>query len=542
MSAEKKLPKVAYFCMEYGLESNLKMYAGGLGILAGDYLKGAGEMGLPMVAVGLKWKQGYGDQLIGRDGEIYDVYRNYRYPFLEDTNVYVNVRIRNRDIRCKVWRTEKFGNVPLYLLDTDLPENADKLITGQLYGWFEEERVAQEMVLGIGGVRALRALGIDVDIYHFNEGHAVFAGVELIREQMMNGATFENAWHNCRSKVVFTTHTPIIQGNESHNLERLFYMGANLGLSREQLVTIGDEPFNMTVAGLRLSHLSNAVSQLHMKTAREMWKHIQNASQIIGITNGIHHGTWVDEGIVRAAQSGNSADLERMHTSNKQKLLNFLRQRSGIIFDPDRLLVGFARRVVPYKRSDLLFRDESTIAPLLKSGKIQLLFAGKVHPQDDSGKESIKRLLSFAKEYPRSVAFVENYDMEIAAYLTKGVDVWLNNPRRPMEASGTSGMKAAMNGVLNLSVLDGWWAEACDDGKNGWQFGDGFESFDVGEQDYHDWQSLQDVLHNKVLPTYYHKRENWTEMMRNSVLSTYERFGIQRMLQEYYERFYCVEK
>lgn len=538
MLQKEKLPLVAYFCMEYGLESDFKLYAGGLGILAGDYLKGAKEYGFPMVGIGIKWKQGYGEQVIGRDGYPYDLYRNFHYPFLEDTGVKVRVHIRNRDVWCKVWKTEKFDNVPLLLLDTDLPENSDRWITGQLYGWFEEERVAQEMVLGIGGVRALRALGIQVDTYHFNEGHAVFAGLELIREDMERGMSFEKAWETCRSKVVFTTHTPVWQGNESHNLENLNYMGANNGLNTDQMVEIGDAPFNMTIAALRLSRVANGVSQLHMRTANRMWQHVSNRAEIIGVTNGIHRATWVDKRMVAAADAGNGEQLGQIHAQNKAKLISFLKERNGVEFDPNKLLIGFARRAVPYKRSDLIFRNEAVIRPLLEQGQLQLVFSGKVHPQDDWGKESVARLMSFAKQYPNSVAFLENYDMKIAEVMTQGADVWLNNPRRPLEASGTSGMKAAMNGGLNFSTLDGWWDEACIDGENGWQFGDRFESDNTDHQDHHDLQALYHVLQNQVLPTYYNNQARWREMMKNSIISTYEQFGMERMLTEYYEKMY----
>lgn len=541
MTRKKKLPKVAYFCMEYGLESSFKIYAGGLGILAGDYLKGARDYDYPMIGIGIKWKQGYGDQIIGENGYPYDAYHNYEYPFLEDTGVKVKVKIRNRDILCKVWRTEKFGNVPLYLLDTDLPENPDRWITGQLYGGFEEERVAQEMVLGIGGVRALRELGISVDVYHFNEGHAVFAGLELIREKMDRGFSFEKALEDCRSKVVFTTHTPVLQGNESHSLERLMYMCANNGLTMEQMVEIGGAPFNMTVAALRLSRISNAVAELHMKTANRMWEHIDRRAEIIGITNAIHLPSWVDERIVQAATSHDLDNLWTYHSQNKRELLNFIKERNGVEFDPNILTIGFARRAVPYKRSDLIFRDESFIFPLLEEGKLQLVFSGKTHPLDDNSKEIIAHLVRLSRRFPKAVTFLQNYDMTIAKFMTQGVDVWLNNPRRPLEASGTSGMKAAMNGALNFSILDGWWPEACVHGENGWQFGDGFESENPDLQDWHDLQALYRVLQNEVIPTYYDNQSRWVKMMQNSVLSTYEKFGVKRMLDEYYTKMYMTE-
>ena len=473
---KKNLPKVAYFCMEYGLDTSLKIYAGGLGILAGDYLKGAKDYDFPIVGIGIKWKQGYTDQLIGEDGRPYDCYYNYNYDCLKDTGVKVSVKIRQRDVLCKVWELTKFANAPLYLLDTDLPENEDSWISGQLYGWFGEERIAQEMVLGIGGVRALRALGIDIDVYHFNEGHALFAGFELVKEKMDAGMSFEEAVEASRDEIVFTTHTPIVQGNESHYLDRLMYMGANNGLTLEQLISLGGAPFNMTVGALRLSRMSNAVSQLHNKTANKMWAHIDNRSEIIGITNGIHLPTWVDERMIACTKK--AKDLWDNHMDNKKKLIDFVKERTNVKLDINKLLIGFSRRAAPYKRSDFIFSDESIIGPLLKEGKIQIVFSGKAHPLDDTGKEIVEKIIAMTKKYPQSVVFLENYDMTIGAMLTRGADVWLNNPRRPKEASGTSGMKAAMNGVLNLSTLDGWWPEACEHGINGWQFGDGFESED----------------------------------------------------------------
>ncbi|SDC17957.1 starch phosphorylase [Pelagirhabdus alkalitolerans] len=532
----KKEQRVAYFCMEYGLDTKMKTYAGGLGILAGDYLKGAKDHDFPMVGIGIKWKQGYTDQRIDDEGKPYDAYHNYDYDFLEDTGVKVTVTIRRQDIVCKVWKVDQFGNVPLYLLDTDLPENPETWITGQLYGWFGEERIAQEIVLGIGGVKALRALGIDTDIYHFNEGHALFAGFELMKEKMDQGASFESAWEETKKETVFTTHTPVLQGNESHPIERLMYMGANNGLTVEQLVELGGAPFNMTVGALRLSKKSNAVAELHSETANDMWSHVEGRSEIIPITNCIHRPTWVDEKMLKAAEG--EGDLWQEHMKNKRDLIDFIEDRNGIRLDEDKMIIGFSRRAAPYKRSDFIFTDEEVIAPLLESKTIQIVFSGKAHPLDDNGKKIVKSLVKMAKQYPESVIFLENYDMTIGKMLTRGSDVWLNNPRRPKEASGTSGMKAAMNGVLNFSTLDGWWPEACEHGVNGWQFGDGFESDDEAELDRHDLKALYKVLKEEVLPTYYENHEKWVEMMEASINSTKEYYAIKRMLDDYYSKLY----
>jgi starch phosphorylase len=537
--ADKKsnLPKVAYFCMEYGLDNRFKAYAGGLGILAGDYMKGAKEYGYPIVGIGIKWKQGYTDQMIDANGQPYDTYHNYKYDdILEDTGMAVNVTIRGRNVSCKIWKLDRFDNAPLYLLDTDLPGNEDGWITGQLYGWFGEERIAQEMVLGIGGIRALRALGIEVDTYHFNEGHALFAGFELIREKMEDGLEFEQAWAASREQIVFTTHTPVIQGNESHPIDRLLYMGANLSIKPSQLRQLAGDPFNMTVGALRLSRKSNAVAQLHAKTANKMWEHIHGRAEIVGITNGIHLGTWVDQAMLDAAKKG--TDLWAPHLKNKRALIQFIKERNGVELDENKLLIGFARRAVPYKRSDLIFSKPEIIAPYLESGKIQIVFSGRAHPLDDQGKAIAANLVSMSKKYPKAVVFLENYDMTIGAALTRGSDVWLNNPRRPKEASGTSGMKASMNGVLNLSILDGWWPEACQHGVNGWQFGDGFESDSETKLDDNDREALYKVLLEEVVPTYYDNRKKWLEMMRASILTTRDAFGVKRMLEEYYEHLY----
>jgi starch phosphorylase len=532
------LPRVAYFCMEYGLNSEFKAYAGGLGILAGDHLKGAKDLKLPLVGIGLKWKQGYTEQLIDENGKAYDSYHNYTYDFLEDTGVKVTVKIRNLDVVCKVWKLEEFGNVPLYLLDTDIPENGDNWITGQLYGWFGEERIAQEIVLGIGGVKALRALDIPIDVYHFNEGHAALAATELIKEKMQSGCSFEEAWNKTRAEVVFTTHTPIVEGNESHDVSKLEYMGAFNGLTREQMIRFGGEPFNMTVAGLRLSRKANAVAQLHMKTANKMWKTVAGRSEIIGITNGIHKPSWVDARITEAYEC--NGDLWEAHIAVKKELIEFITERTGVKLATDKLLIGFSRRAAPYKRSDLIFTDEEIISPLLKSGKVQIVFSGKAHPLDDNGKAIVEKLVRMMKKYPSSVVFLENYDMNIGRMLTRGSDIWLNNPRRPLEASGTSGMKAAMNGVLNCSILDGWWPEACNDNVNGWQFGDAVSLNELSEDelDKHDTAALYDTLLNRVLPTYYDNREKWVEMMKESIKSTSYEFSVERMLDEYYNKMY----
>lgn len=543
----KKLPHVAYFCMEYAIESNVKLYAGGLGILAGDYMKEACDQKYPLIGIGIKWKQGYGEQYIEKaSGQPYDSYYNRSYDFLRDTGVTVEVAIRGRDVKVKVWQYDAHGVDNLYLLDTDIEGNDGEArwITGQLYGWFGDERVAQELVLGVGGIRAIRALGLKPEVYHFNEGHALFAGLELLREKMAKGTGFEKAWKQTREEVVFTTHTPIIQGNESHPMDRLFYMGADLGLNKKQLKSIGGNPFNMTVGALRLSRISNAVAELHRDTSNKMWKKIKDRSDIIGITNAIHIPTWVDRKIMDLAEKYDGSEsaqneLWQRHMQNKKNLIRFVKDRTGVELDPDVLLIGFSRRAAPYKRSNLIFTDRKFIEPLLKKGKLQIVFSGKAHPLDDGGKAIIADIVDMTKLYPNSVVFLENYDMEIGRALTRGSDIWLNNPRRPKEASGTSGMKAAMNGVLNVSILDGWWPEACQHGINGWQFGDGYQNENEEKCDAHDFKALKACLTNEVMPTYYENRSKWITMMAASVNTTKEQFGMKRMLDEYYDKLYA---
>lgn len=531
---KSKLPKVAYFCMEYGLHEDFKIYSGGLGILAGDILKAAKDGNYPMVGVGILWRQGYTKQLIGENGKPFDSYPEYRYDFLEDTGVVVKVKIRGKQVKVKVWKCTKYDNVPLYLLDTFIPDNNDMLSTGQLYGWFSEERIAQEMILSIGGLKALKALGLDVDIYHFNDSHPVLAGIELIRQRMdEDGISFEDAWEDTRKRIIFTTHTPVVAGNETHDHELLKYMGAYNGLTHGQMLKLGGDPFSMTVAGLRLSRKANAVAELHGETAKKMWKDVTGSSEIIAITNGVHNRTWQDCRIVKACEDGYG--LWDAHMAAKKEMINEIYKRNGIKLDENVLTIGFARRAAPYKRSDLIFRNKDIIDPLLKNGKLQIIFSGKAHPNDMTGKKIISNLYEMSKLYPQSVIFIQNYDMQIGRLLTRGCDIWLNNPVRPMEASGTSGMKAAMNGVLNLSVLDGWWPEGCIHGVNGWQIGDGYEGEDC---DTVDLESLYKVLLGEVIPVFYDNRTKWKEMMRASIEMSQWKFSAARMVEDYYKLMY----
>ncbi len=526
-------PKVAYFCMEFGLDANLPIYSGGLGVLAGDLLKSAKDLELPMVGVGILWGEGYTNQFIDSELNPYDCPQEYSRDQLEDTGITVNVWIRNEEVTCKVWKTEQFGNVPLYLLDTNIEGTNHGWITRRLYYGDGDERVAVEMVLGIGGVKALRALGIKPDIYHLNEGHAAFGGLELIREKLKRGLTFYDAWEEARQQIVFTTHTPVMAGNEEHTHDTLRKMGAYNGLEYDQVAQIGGDPFNMTIAGLRLSYISNGVSQLHGMTARSMWRGNDGTAPIIAVTNGVHQETWQHPQINHYYQT--QGNLWRPHMNAKRQLVKYVEDKTNVKLDPDNLIIGFARRSAAYKRSGLLFHHMEIIEPLLKEKVIQLVYSGKSHPLDDVGKQALKNLMQIVERYPESVVFLENYNMEIGKLMTQGCDVWLNNPQRPLEASGTSGMKAAINGVLNLSVLDGWWPEGCIHGINGWQICGGYEG---PEQTRVDAASLYEVLLDQVIPTYYEERKKWVEMMRASIDMAIHRFTTGRMLTEYYNLLY----
>lgn len=533
----QKKPRVAYFSMEFGLDDALRIYCGGLGILAGDYLKTAKDLDLPVVGIGILWRQDYTNQYIGGDGWPYDTYKTYDFDFLEDTKTSIKVNVRGEEVTCKIWKTEQFGNAPLYLLDAGYPDTPHGWMTCKLYGGVEQDRLANEIILGIGGIRALRALGIEVDLYHFNEGHAVFAGFELIREKLALGLDFRSALEAIRQEIIFTTHTPVLAGNETHEYDILAHMEATNGLNEDQLEQLGNRPFSMTIAGLRMAFLANGVSMLHTATAKKMWQDVSNRSKIISITNGAHQPTWQDSGIRKAFSK--QSDLWQPHQTAKKRLLTYIKEKTNKVLDLDTLTIGFARRAAPYKRGELIFRDTDTIDSLLRENKIQLVFSGKAHPNDHPGKEIVQKLVQMSEKYPQSVVFLENYNMLIGKLMVSGCDVWLNNPKRPLEASGTSGMKAAMNGVLNLSVVDGWVAEGLTHEISGWLIDQVFASLpEKASEDERDLQALYHLLYNSVIPCYYHDRDRWLEMMRVSIEMASKQFSSHRMVKDYFEKLY----
>lgn len=547
-----KRPSIAYFCMEYGIDPRFTTYAGGLGILAGDHMKSAGDLHAPIVGLGLLWDEGYTQQLIGPDGVPEDRYPKTDRSALAPVPVRFEVTIRGKVVPCTAWRVERYVTSRLYLMEPVNPE--DRWITRRLYGGGTEDRLAQEILLGVGGVRLLRALEHDVDVFHFNEGHAVFAGLELLREQRFGGGALAERIARLRPHVVFTTHTPVPAGNEVHPLDAMRHMGADLGFSDADLTEIGGAPFSMTVAGLRLAHVANAVAELHGHTARMMWRGVANAAPIIHVTNGVHVPTWQDAR-VRAAlvpdkpEGQRGAELWQAHQEMKHELIELIARRTGSVLRADRLVIGFARRAAQYKRADLILGDETRLAKLLEDDRVQIVYSGKAHPRDGGGKALVSRLHAASRRWPGKVVFVENYDMTLGAALTRGCDVWLNNPRRPLEASGTSGMKAAMNGVLNLSILDGWWPEGCQHGVTGWKIGDPEPGDDLVQTEFagtepspiddRDRRRLYDVLEREVLPTYYSDRASWVRMMAASVAMSQWKFSSDRMVQEYFAKMYA---
>ena len=523
-------PHIAYFCMEFGLHESFPIYAGGLGVLAGDFIKSAHDLKLPVVAVSLRWERGYGVQRIGPDGMPYEEVPGYDSSFLTETGVRVRIRVRGKEVPCRVWMTDRFGHVPLFLIEPYRAE--DRWITHRLYETGTDTRIAQEMLLGIGGVRALNWLGIPISTYHFNEGHAVFAGVEMIAERMEGtNVSFPEAWAEVRKHIVFTTHTPVAAGNEEHALKDLRRMGACLQLSGGEMRELGGDPFNMTVAGLRLARKANAVAKLHGETSRSMWKHVTNAAPIIHVTNGVHPGSWQSRAIRDSASDARR--LWAAHTALKGELIEAVAKRNDVTIDPDALVVGFARRAATYKRGDLVLRDPERLIKLMKQQPMVILFAGKAHSADEAGKKVIARIVKAQEQYPGHVLFLENYDIELARFMVRGCDVWLNNPVRPLEASGTSGMKAAMNGALNVSILDGWWPEGCEHGVNGWAIGD-----ETAGDDEKDAESLYSVFENEVLPAW-ENRDGWVRMMQASIQMGVSKFSSDRMVREYFELMYA---
>ena len=597
---------VAYFCAEFGIHEHLQIYSGGLGILAGDHMKTASDMNLPLVGVGLLYRQGYFRQAIDTDGQ-----QEHNYPHIEPEHMpllrandprtgrplQVSVELPGRKVQVAVW-VARVGRVPLLLLDTDLADNAasDRPITAQLYVRGREMRLHQELILGIGGVRALAALNIEPSAWHLNEGHSAFLLVEQLRARMKAGQGYTDALGEMKKHTVFTIHTPVSAGNEKFEVTLVRRMTAplfeNTGINVDRILELGrgehGDPafFDMTAFSLRMASRSNAVSQLHAHTANGTWNQVTEGREILGITNGVHMGTWLGQRLRWLAEDVN-VSLEHLgaeerdgslpemvknlddtklwdgHQRQKVELFHFVRNRLrkqlarhgeapdtlgdlDKYLDPGTLTLGFARRFATYKRAHLLFTDEERLARILwnKQRPVNIVFAGKAHPADRPGQKVIAELWakSRSERFCGRVFVVEDYDMRVGHFMINGVDVWLNNPRRPLEASGTSGMKAAANGIPNLSILDGWWDEGFE-GDNGWAIGTREQHPDEHEQDRRDALSLYEALEGSVVPLYYERDPRglpgpWVERMRAAMSSSIWKFSTHRMLEEYVERMY----
>ena len=585
---------VAYFSMEYGLDQCLPMYSGGLGVLSGDHLKTASDLGLPMIGVGLLYRQGYFRQYLSADGyqqETYPEYDWHNMPVhqVSDANgrqMRITVDLAGKTVYACVWKIT-VGKVALYLLDTNVPENAPehREITATLYGGDRDTRIQQEIILGIGGVRLLKQLGIEPSVYHINEGHSAFLSLERVRMLMAEKQlTFSEASQFVWSTSVFTTHTPVPAGNErfAPELMEVYFSGFAeiLGLSWDEFLAIGrehpddkNEAFCMTVLALRLAAHANGVSKLHGEVSRHMWRNIwpglvASEIPISHITNGVHPRTWIahemlatmdryfgprfqDEpfnlSLWERVHRVSDEELWRSHERRREHMVAFIRQREDAnVLSPSVLTITVARRFATYKRSHLLLRDPDRLIRLLtdKERPIQLIFGGKAHPHDLAGKDLIREIVHFSSkpEVKNCVLFAENYDIGLAKYLTSGSDVWLNTPRRTFEASGTSGMKASMNGVLNVSVLDGWWEEGYDPAL-GWAIGGG-EKYENDEiQDDIESKALYDLLEREIIPAFYDRGvdglpRRWIEKMKHAIAVVGAEFASYRMLMEYHNEYY----
>jgi starch phosphorylase len=591
---------VAYFSMEFGLHESLGVYSGGLGILSGDHCKAASDLGVPMVAVGLLYRSGYFRQTVDADGFQQHTYPDYdfaRLPVLpvrspEGGVLTVPVDLPGRVVQAMVWKVQ-VGSVPVLMLDTDLNLNdpADRPITGQLYVRGRAMRLCQEIVLGVGGVRALRALGISPSLWHMNEGHVAFLGLERARELVRQGDSLGDALRTVARNSVFTTHTPVPAGNESFDLGLVrHYLEPwvrDVGCDEDDVVSLGAENgmFNLTVLAIRLSSAVNGVSKLHGDVSSAMWRHLwplAPETPVSSITNGVHTETWVgpemrslyahhldaqwdqkllDPEVWKGIQAVPDAELWGAHRSQKERLIRFVRERvrnqgarHGLspdelrqiegLLDPHALTIGFARRFATYKRAFLVLSDPARLKALLSDPErpVQMIFAGKAHPADRDGQELIRRLFLLTQgEFRGKLVFLENYDMEMGRMLVQGCDVWLNTPRRPQEASGTSGQKIPVNGGVNLSILDGWWCEAYR-GDNGWAIGEANPQGDAVEQDALDAASLYQLLETEVVPAFFEreggKPQRWVQLMKNSIESTVPQFSARRMVRDYVVQSY----
>lgn len=600
---------VAYFSAEFAVHQSLPIYAGGLGVLAGDHCKEASDLGIPLIGVGFMYPQGYFRQRVSPEGWQQELYERIdwanapiqRARTRDRKPCVVQVPLGDRTVLVQVWEV-RLGRVRLVLLDTDLEENQpwDRELSARLYGGGQDTRLQQEILLGLGGVLALRALGLTPGVWHLNEGHAAFVILQRLRDLLAAGGTWEQALAEVRRTTVFTTHTPVPAGHDAfpfHLVEQqLAGCWGSMGEERDHFLALGTydngagPQFNMTALAMRSSSAINAVSQLHGEVTRGMfaplWPDLAPGDRPVGaITNGVHVPTWVAADLARlfdrhlGAQWRDRYDepafWARIHEIPDEELwatrrglrhalFQFIRERArerfaeehagagrtvagGAMLDPDALTIGFARRFTGYKRPDLVFRDADRLARLVNDARrpVQFVFAGKAHPADEAGKHHLQQIFRHALDpkYGGRIAFVDDYDLHVAHLLVQGCDVWLNNPRKPMEASGTSGMKAAMNGVPHLSIGDGWWAEGYT-GDNGWRIDGGSDAGDHEAADLADAAALYDLLEREVVPAFYDRGPRdlpmrWLGLVRRSIATVTPQFSTRRMLKDYIERAYA---
>ena len=600
---------VAYFSAEFGLHESLPIYSGGLGILSGDHCKEASDLGLPFVGVGFLYPQGYFRQRITRDGQQEAIYEKLEFSQAparpakdaQGREAIISVELPGRTVYAKVWHVQ-VGRIPLYLMDTDVPRNtpADRTLSARLYGGDHEMRISQEIVLGIGGVRALRALGVDAKVWHMNEGHAAFLGLERCRE-LVSGldVEFEVARQIVAANGVFTTHTPVAAGNDVFSFELMDrYFSSywpQLRLDRESFMRLARQDanwgsgFSMTVLAIRLANRRNGVSRLHGDVSREMWRWLWDSVEaseapIGSVTNGVHTASWLNPTLgelydawLEPGWRGDidnqarwerveeipDADLWAAHEQAKEELIGWARRRiarqrthhgegprtvraTDGLLDPRALTLGFARRFATYKRATLLFRDPERLARLLSNPDrpVQIVFAGKAHPADRPGQEFIRRVYQYAQqpEFAGKIVFLEDYDIDMARRLVSGCDVWLNTPIRPHEASGTSGQKASLNGLPNCSIIDGWWEEGYN-GKNGWAIGERRDYQDDETRDAADALALYETLERSIVPLYYQRGDDdlpheWIAVMKAAIRTVAPRFSMSRMVKDYVRDYY----
>jgi starch phosphorylase len=527
--------------MEMAIDHSLRTYSGGLGFLAGSHIKSAGQLDLPMVGVCPLWTYGYGDQQFGEDGQVEIVYKERRYDFLTDIKVEVDVTIYGETVKVRSYRLEPetFGTVPIYFLTTDFegaPEH-HRAYTRKLYDSDQRTRIAQEIILGVGGYRVLKVANVQVDVVHMNEGHAIPAAFEMLRE---TGGDLGPVRH----RLVFTTHTPVAAGNETHNAHLLAEAGFFVDTPLERAIQLGGEEFSLTVASLRMARIANGVSQLHGQVANNMWQWVTDRCPIIAITNAVNVPYWQDPRITDLVHGPNAQDpkaMQALKRSMRQELIDYVNKQTGKNFDPNVLTVVWARRFTDYKRSWLIMSDLERLKKLLDGNKIQLIFAGKFHPLDVAGRNSFNEIIKHSKNLER-VAILSNpgYELELSAILKRGADIWLNTPLRPMEASGTSGMGANLNGTIHVSTLDGWAVEGTYHGLNGFIINEkGSEEYlPVEERHKQDYESMMSIFENEIIPMFYNDPDRWSQLMFRAIQTAESYFHSHRMAIEYFVRLY----